>query len=175
MQYNALSVRAGRPNTGAAYTGFMSTPRDFADFCCELLSGLGQVRAKRMFGGWGLSIDGLTVAIVADLGEGDTLWLKADADSREQFEAEGCRRFTYASSQDGQPVQRSMNYYSAPESAMDSPDAMLPWGRLALQNALSARSAAPARPKTVKRPAPRKTATGKSVARRSTVKRQAQG
>ena len=59
----------------------MPVPRDFADYCCELLSSLGRVQARRMFGGWGLSVEGLTVAIVADLGNGDTLWLKADSNS----------------------------------------------------------------------------------------------
>ena len=46
-----------------------------------------------MFGGWGLSVDGLTVAIVTDLGDGDTFWLKADADTLTRFEAAGCKRF----------------------------------------------------------------------------------
>ncbi len=121
----------------------MSTPREFADFCCELMSGLGPVLAKRMFGGWGLSVDGQSVALLADLGHGDTLYLKADADSRVRFEAAGCRRFMYDTGKDNQPVQRSLNYYSAPEAAMDSPDAMLPWARLALQSALSARAGKP--------------------------------
>ena len=39
---------------------------DFADYCCELLSDLGPCVAKRMFGGWGISVDGLTVAILAN-------------------------------------------------------------------------------------------------------------
>ena len=56
----------------------MAANRDFADYCCELLSSVGPCLAKRMFGGWGLSLDGLTFAIIADLGDGDKLWLKAD-------------------------------------------------------------------------------------------------
>ena len=175
MQYQAPSIRFRHPKTAATYTRRMPTPRDFADFCCELMSGLGPVQAKRMFGGWGLSIEGLTVAIVADPGDGATLWLKADTSSRELFEAEGCRRFTYASSKDGQPVQRSVNYYSAPDCAMDSPHAMLPWGRLALQNALSARSALPTRAKVAPRPAPRKSVPGTAVTSSRSAKRRSQG
>ena len=34
-----------------------------------------------------------------------------------------------------------MNYYSAPEDAMDSPDAMAPWARMALDSAVAARMA----------------------------------
>lgn len=96
--------------------------------------------AKRMFGGWGISTDGLTIAIIADLGRGEKLWLKATDDNRHQWEAAGGERFTYASTKDGETVSRGMNYYSAPEDAMDSAHAMAPWARLALQAALSAKT-----------------------------------
>ena len=95
---------------------------------------VGPCRAKRMFGGWGISTDGLTVAIVADLGQGDILWIKADDASRAQFEAEGCERFTY----EAKGKSMGMNYYSAPADAMESPALMAPWARLALQSALVA-------------------------------------
>ena len=134
----------------------MPTPRDFADFCCELLSSLGSVHAKRMFGGWGLSMEGLTVAIVADLGDGDTLWLKADDESRPSFEAAGCKRFSYPMRRGSETRIQSMNYYSAPEDAMDSAHAMAVWARLALQSAVAARAAKPAPPP--KRPASKKRA-----------------
>ena len=134
----------------------MPTPRDFADFCCELLSSLGRVQAKRMFGGWGLSVEGMTVAIVADLGDGDTLWLKADDLSRADFEAAGCKRFSYPMRRGGETRMQSMNYYSAPEDAMDSAHAMAAWARLALQSAVAAHAAKPA--PQPKRPASKKPA-----------------
>ena len=114
----------------------MAIRAEFADYCCELLSGLGPCRAKRMFGGWGISTDGMTVAIVADLGQGETLWLKGDATSRAQFEAAGCTRFTYES----KSKLMGMNYYSAPTDAMESPALMVPWALLALQAALAAKA-----------------------------------
>jgi DNA transformation protein and related proteins len=115
----------------------MPADRRFADYCCELLAGAGACRARRMFGGWGIGTDGLTIAIVADLGSGEILWLKADDDSRGRYEAAGCERFTYAVQ--GKP--RSMNYYSAPPEAMESPQFMAPWARQALDCALKAQSA----------------------------------
>jgi DNA transformation protein len=121
------------------------THSEFAQYCCELLSRTGPCTAKRMFGGWGISTDGLTIAIIADLGTGEKLWLKANDDNRHQWEAAGCERFTYASTKDGEPVSRGMNYYSAPEEAMDSAHAMATWARLALQAALSAKAAKPVR------------------------------
>lgn len=117
-----------------------ASPNDFANYCCELLTPAGPCRPRRMFGGWGISTDGLTLAIIADLGQGDKLWLKADATTRAQFEAARCQRFTYASTSKGLPVERSMDYYSAPEDAMDSPQAMAPWAHLALQAAVAARA-----------------------------------
>ncbi|WP_138514393.1 TfoX/Sxy family protein [Rhodoferax bucti] len=113
----------------------------FADYCCELLSSLGPCRAKRMFGGWGISCEGLTVAILADLGDGDTLWLKASDTSRTVFEAEGCKRFSYTA----KGMERGINYYSAPAEAMESPALMQPWARLALEAALAARKPPPVR------------------------------
>jgi DNA transformation protein len=114
----------------------MATNKDFANYCCELLASSGPCVAKRMFGGWGISTDGLTIAIIASLGGPERLWLKASDDTRGQFEAAGCARFTYDMEKNGEKVPRSMNYYSAPEDAMDSPDAMRPWARLALECAL---------------------------------------
>ncbi len=109
-----------------------------------------------MFGGWGLSTEGLTVAIIADLGSGQKLWIKADDGTRGSFEAARCERFTYSSTQSGAAVTRGMNYYSAPEEAMDSPDAMAPWARMALESAVAARTA-PAKggkPRRARQPRP---------------------
>ena len=120
----------------------MPVSADFADFCCELLSSVGSPRKRRMFGGWGLSVDGLTVALVADLGSGDKLWLKADDDTRRLFEAAGCARFTYPMRQGDRVVDRSLNYYNPPDDALDSAHAMAPWARRAHESALKARAAA---------------------------------
>ncbi|MBU0589871.1 MAG: TfoX/Sxy family protein [Gammaproteobacteria bacterium] len=114
----------------------MAAPvNEFAQYCCELLSTLGPCVARRMFGGYGISTDGLTVGIIADLGSGEKLWLKASPETQAQFEAVGCERFSY----EAKGLMRSMGYYSAPEAAMESAHEMAPWGRLALQAALAAR------------------------------------
>jgi DNA transformation protein and related proteins len=124
--------------------------RQFADYCCDLLSTQGPCVAKRMFGGWGISVDGLTFAIIADLGGGDKLWLKADDAVRSRFEAAGCERFVYV----GKSKTASMGYYTAPEDAMDSQDAMLPWARLSLECALRTKATkAPAKRAAAKKPA----------------------
>ncbi len=112
-----------------------SISRELADYCCELLASAGPCAARRMFGGWGISTDGLTLAIIADLGGGERLYLKASEETRPRFEAAGCARFVYQAK--GRAM--GMNYYSAPEDAMESAPAMAPWARLALESALKAR------------------------------------
>ena len=116
-----------------------SPPNEFAQYCCDLLSTAGPCLARRMFGGYGISTDGLTLAVLADLGAGEKLWLKADETSRSVFEAAGCERFVYQAKD--KPM--SMNYYSAPDDAMESPALMAPWARLALEAALKARQSKP--------------------------------
>lgn len=113
--------------------------QSFADYSCELLQSAGPCVAKRMFGGWGISVDGMTIAILANLGGGDTLWLKAHADTQAVFEAAGCQRFSYETA----GTTRGLNYYSAPAEAMESPALMQPWARLALEAALIAKHAKP--------------------------------
>ena len=120
----------------------------FAQHCCDLLASVGVCVHRRMFGGWGISTGGFNIALVADLGAGGKLWLKADGAIRSHYEAAGCERFTYAV----KGVQRSVNYYSAPEEAMESPQLMAPWARQALDCALKAQSAREARSRAVAKP-----------------------
>lgn len=107
---------------------------EFAEYCCELLSSVGPCVARRMFGGYGISVDGLTLAILADLGQGEQLWLKSDAETISLFEEAGCKRFTYKA----KGKVRTMGYYSAPNAALESAIEMAPWARLAFQAAQSA-------------------------------------
>ena len=117
----------------------MAISKDFADYCCELLSGVGNTTAKRMFGGWSIYVDGLSIAWIIDLtpkgtGNNEKLYLKASNETRAQYEDAGCQRFIY----EAKGLEKSVNYYTAPDEAMESPDAMLPWARLAFSCALAA-------------------------------------
>ena len=94
-----------------------------------------------MFGGWGISHDGLTFAIIAELGSGERLYLKTDAQTGPRFEAEGCERFIYTAK--GKPM--SMGYYTAPEDTIESPALMRPWAQMAWNTAVQAQAAKPTR------------------------------
>lgn len=123
----------------------MAADTELAEHCRELLTPLGAVRARRMFGGHGLYVDDLFVALIAF----GRLYLKADAQSRPRFEAAGCEPFVY----DGGGKQVTLGYFTAPEDAMESPALMQPWARLALAAALRARAAKAPRAAAKKAPA----------------------
>ena len=116
---------------GNDYDPSMHAQADFTAYCAELLAPLGEVRSKRMFGGYGFYVDDVFIAIVA----GDALYLKTDEQTRDQFEAAGGQQFEYPR----QGRSQGAAYWTAPAAAMESAAAMLPWGRLALDAALRAR------------------------------------
>jgi DNA transformation protein len=109
-----------------------TAPDPFVEHACELLAGLGPIAARRMFGGWGLSVDGMNIGLVA----WDTLYLKTNAETEPQWLAAGAQPFVYKAR--GKPM--SLHYHTPPEEAMESPALMAPWARLALQAALAARA-----------------------------------
>ena len=115
----------------------MSENDAIAEWVCEALTPLGAVRARRMFGGIGLSLEGLTFAIAA-FGE---LYLKADAETASRFEAQGLKRFTFEMK--GKPA--SMNYYCPPEECLDDADALQEWAMLAMAAARRAAAGKPVR------------------------------
>jgi DNA transformation protein and related proteins len=115
------------------------------DHCLELLAPLGAVRAKRMFGGHGLYVDELFVALVVF----ERLYLKVDAQTQPAFKAAGCEPFVY----DGKNKPITVSYWTVPAEAMESPASMQPWARQAIEAALRARAAKPAAPRSKTRAA----------------------
>lgn len=101
------------------------------DHVCELVAPLGAVRAKRMFGAWGLYCDDAFFAIIDD----EILYLKASATTRERFLAAGGRPFTYTA----RGVERQADYYTVPDAALDDFEELKPWAILALAAARKAR------------------------------------
>ncbi|HEY8707858.1 MAG TPA: TfoX/Sxy family protein [Burkholderiaceae bacterium] len=120
---------------------------EFVSHCMELLGSAGTVRSRRMFGGHGLYVDDLFVALILS----ERLYLKVDASTRPAFESAGCVPFVYAAA--GKAV--SLGYFSAPEEAMESSPVMQPWARLALAAALRARAAKPRATRPVRKARPR--------------------
>jgi DNA transformation protein len=109
----------------------------------DLFAPLGPgVTARKMFGALGFHARGLFFA-VGDVEEG-AIYLKVDQATRGQFEAAGGRPFTYPA-RDGRLMV--MSYLTPPDAALEDPEAMRPWARLALEAAAraAARQGRPAR------------------------------
>lgn len=115
----------------------MANSPDVIENCMNLLSPLGTIRNKPMFGGNGLYCDDFFFALIAF----DQLYLKVDDENRSAFESAGCGPFIY----DGGEKPMVMSYYNPPSDAFATPEAMRPWAELGL--AAAQRAAAKKKPK----------------------------
>ncbi len=106
----------------------MKKENSFISYLLEMLEGFGTVRAKRMFGGYGIYSDDIFFAIVVD----DTLYIKADDKNRGDFEARGLTRFSY----DRKGKQCYMSYYNAPEESLEDKEELYNWAAKGYEAAL---------------------------------------
>jgi DNA transformation protein len=111
----------------------MPADNGFVAHLLELFAAVAPARARRMFGGWGIYVDDLFVAIVAF----DRLYLKTDAETTPRFAAAGGEPFVY----EGKNKSATMSYWTIPAEALESPAEMAPWARLAMAAALRAKVA----------------------------------
>ena len=109
----------------------MSKDRRFVDQVLGLLLPLGPVRARAMFGGWGVYLDDTMFALIA----GDELFLKIDGETEATFADAGAEPFVY--SRGGESF--TMSYRKAPGGSLDDPGALLPWAEMALAAAKRSR------------------------------------
>lgn len=107
--------------------------KEFVAFVLEQMSLLGAVRARRMFGGYGLYYGDRFFALIAD----ERLYLKADAQSCGDFAALKLSPFVYQ--KNGKSY--SMNYFEAPPEVFDDRDTMRLWAEKAIAAASRAATA----------------------------------
>ncbi len=96
----------------------------------ELFEPLGPVSIRRMFGGKGIYHHGQIIALELSTGE---LLLKADATSAPEFAAAGASQWSYEGKQ---RKSVAMPYWTVPDEALDDPDLMGKWLRLAYEAAV---------------------------------------
>ncbi len=102
-----------------------------ADSIHELFREFGSVTVRRMFGGQGIFVDGLMIALVS----GGVIHLKADDDTIPGFEREGMKPFSYAT-RDGE--RKLTSYWRMPDFLYDDPGDLALWARAAHGVALRA-------------------------------------
>jgi DNA transformation protein len=125
----SVRKKASRPLSLSVSDGFRA-------FVEGQLEELGGVTTRSMFGGVGLYRGDLFFGIIAR----DVLYLKADGETRGEFEAIGARPFKPYAHRSG-----TMKYYSVPVSILESPAELKIWARKAVA------AAARATPETRKR------------------------
>ena len=86
----------------------------FSDYVVELVSGLGRVQAKRMFGGAGLFRDGVMFGVLIS----DVVYFRVDEALKADLAAQGSEPWVYVR----QGEAREMGYWRMPETAADDPD-----------------------------------------------------
>jgi DNA transformation protein len=107
----------------------MANTPGFVEHILDLSRPAGSVRARAMFGGHGVYVDGTIVAIVVD----DVMYLKTDDATRSAFVDLDLEPFRYRA-RDG--TLHETSYFRAPDEALESPPAMREWVRRALAAAL---------------------------------------
>lgn len=105
--------------------------REYVDHLLDQLSPLGEVRARAMFGGFGIYLGTVMFGLVAD----NALYLKVDDENRDAFEAAGSSPFVYHKR--GKPM--AMSYWLLPDAAADDAGALREWARRGLEAARRAK------------------------------------
>ena len=140
------------------------------DFLAELFSDFGPVTLRRMFSGFGISVDGTNFALALRAG----LYFRADEETIPQFQAEGSKPFQYQQRSTAKVVTVN-SYWELPARLFDDQEELAGWARAAL--AAAQRAALRKRPRTKmaarKKPARKKAkvATKKAVTKTPAAKK----
>jgi DNA transformation protein and related proteins len=102
----------------------MTSDKSLLGTVLHLLSGLGVLRQRKMFGGVYIYCDDLFIATVHD----DTLYFKANASTAAEFIARGLPVFSYPK----QGGMATLQYYQAPPEVFTGRAEMKPWAERAL-------------------------------------------
>lgn len=97
---------------------------EFLEHVQTTLVKLGEIRARKMFGGVGLYCDDTFFALIAR----DVLYLKVDDSNRADYEALGLEGFQPDPDKPGR-----MNYYEIPEQVLQDPRSAVIWARRSVE------------------------------------------
>jgi len=91
----------------------------YSDYIVDMLSALGDVSTKRMFGGGGVYVNGIMFALIAD----DCLYFKVDDFNKCDYENAGSTAFAYH--KNDKPY--AMSYWLVPEDIMEDDELRIEW------------------------------------------------
>jgi DNA transformation protein len=98
----------------------MASDKSVLDEFTARLTPMGPVTGRRMFGGFGIFMEGLMFGLIAH----DILYFKVDDGNRADFEAAGSQPFSYQGK--SKPVR--MSYWKVPEQILADSAALIDWG-----------------------------------------------
>jgi DNA transformation protein len=136
------------------------------DFLIDLFADFGPVTIRRIFSGFGISVDGVNFALALRAG----LYFRADEQNIPQFEAEGSGPFQYQQRTTAKTVTVN-SYWQLPARLFDDSEELADWARAALGAAQ--RAALRKRPRARKaavKPAPRRLAAKKTKKKKAPKK-----
>jgi len=132
------------------------------DFLIDLFADFGPVTIRRMFSGFGISVDGVHFALALRAG----LYFRADEQSIPQFEAEGSGPFQYQQRKTAKTVTVN-SYWQLPARLFDDSEELADWARAALGAAQRAALKKRTRAKKARPPAKKAAKKKKAVKKRN--------
>ena len=91
----------------------------FVDYIIDLLSPLGDLKAKAMFGGYGIYCNNIIFAIIVN----DDLYFKTDKMLSKEFESDGSYPFTYKAR--GKTI--ALSYYKVTVEVIEDEEKLRSW------------------------------------------------
>ncbi len=109
----------------------MAVSSEYVNYILDQLTCVGEVSARRMFGGAGLYRDGLFFALIAN----DVVYFKVDDSNRGEYEAKEMGPFRPFGEK-----SYAMRYYEVPIEVVEDGDTLRVWAEKALRVAEQASS-----------------------------------
>jgi len=109
----------------------MAVDAGYLEFLKDAFAEFGEVTIRKMFGGAGVYRDGVMFGLVAQ----STLYLRSDATTAPDFEAEDMGPFVY----DARGKENAMPYHEVPERLLEDGEALAEWSQKAFAIALAAK------------------------------------
>jgi DNA transformation protein and related proteins len=126
-----LDPSRGAPSPISCSVSVVRAPDKLSVYLLELLTPLGPVSARRMFGGIGLFLNGTMFGLIAR----EELFFKVGDRNRAAFEAAGEAPFTYATKNGTHTLG---SYWRCPPELLDDGETFRDWARGAIEAAAAA-------------------------------------
>lgn len=102
--------------------------KEFAEYIAEMLEPFGNIKMRKMFGGYGIYKNGLMFALIAD----SELYFKANQKTAEIFKSQNLEPFTYKAK--GKTI--ALSYYKIPQEIIDDEQLLEEYFKMAYDSAI---------------------------------------